>query len=87
MNYPKEVNQRDNFQTTQLQIVFRYLSNYIATASMVSADTGIPQKNVCRYKRQLEKAGLLWELRKSKCRETGHDAWYLTTDLYKVGCS
>jgi len=47
---------------------------------MVSAATGIPQKNICRYKRDLEKAGLLFEVEKKLCRQTGFRAWYLTTN-------
>ena len=40
----------------QLQTIFQYLFENIATASMVSNATGIYQKNICRYKRDLEKA-------------------------------
>lgn len=64
----------------QLKIIFQYLQNNIATASMISRATGIPQKNICRYKRYLEKAGKLWEVEKKKCKETGVKAWYLTTN-------
>ena len=56
----------------------------VATASMVSNDTGIPQKNICRYKRDLEKAGRLWEIEKNLCRRTGYKAWYLTTNPDKA---
>lgn len=64
----------------QLQIIFRYLQKHIATASMVSVATGVPQKNFTRYKRRLEKAGQLWEIKKALCKETGYKAWYLTTN-------
>lgn len=64
----------------QLKIIFQYLQNNIATASMIAKETGIPQKNICRYKRYLEKAGKLWEVEKKKCKETGVKAWYLTTN-------
>ena len=65
---------------TQLKNIFQYLQEYIATASMVSAATGIPQKNICRYKRDLEKAGRLYEIEKKLCKKTGFKAWYLTTN-------
>ena len=65
---------------TQLQAIFQYLLKHIATASMVSAATGIYQKNICRYKRDLEKAGRLWEIEKTVCKKTGFKAWYLTTN-------
>lgn len=65
---------------TQLKTIFQYLQEHIATASMVSAATGIPQKNICRYKRDLEKAGRLYEIEKKLCKKTGFKAWYLTTN-------
>lgn len=71
---------KDNSRFNQLQTIFEYLNKNICTASMLSAKTGIPQKNICRYKRDLEKAGLLWEIVKTSCKETGFKAWYLTTN-------
>ena len=65
---------------SQLITIFEYLQGHIATASMVSAATGIPQKNITRYKRDLEKAGRLWEIEKKLCEKTGFKAWYLTTN-------
>jgi len=64
----------------QLKTIFQYLQKHIATASMVSAATGIPQKNICRYKRDLEKSGRLWEIEKKLCKYTAFKAWYLITD-------
>jgi len=71
---------KDNHRTTQLKTIFHFLQNHIATASMVSAATGVPQKNICRYKRDLENAEMLWEVEKKLCEETGFRAWYLTTN-------
>ncbi len=71
---------KDTDFKSQLETIFQYLQEYIATASMVSAATGIPQKNICRYKRDLEKAGRLWEIEKKLCKHTGFKAWYLTTN-------
>lgn len=71
----------------QLQTIFEYLQKNIATASMVSDATGVPQKNLCRYKRDLEKAGRLWEIEKKLCKKTGFRAWYLTTDPTKAPIS
>jgi len=64
----------------QLQTIFQYLYERMATASMVADDTGIYQKNICRYKRDLEKAGRLWEVEKKLCKKTGFKAWYITTN-------
>lgn len=72
-----------NFKN-QLETIFHFLQKHIATASMISVKTGIPQKNICRYKRDLEKAGKLWEVKKAACYETGFKAWYLTTDKNKA---
>lgn len=47
---------------------------------MVSKATGIPQKNICRYKRDLQQAGLLCEVRKGICELTKFRAYYLTTN-------
>ena len=68
----------------QLQTIFQYLQEHIATASMVADATGICQKNICRYKRDLEKAGRLWETEKKPCKTTGFKAWYLTTNPDKA---
>jgi len=69
---------------SQLQTIFHYLQEHIATGSMVSYQTGIPRRSICRYKRELEKAGLLWETDKTRCEITGFKAWYLTTDPGKA---
>lgn len=68
---------------TQLQTIFEYLQNHVATASMVADATGVPQKNLCRYKRDLEQAGQLAEVKKDVCQHTGFSAWYITTDKSK----
>jgi hypothetical protein len=71
---------KDTDFKSQLKTIFHYLQEHIATASMVSTATGIPQKNICRYKRDLEKVGRLWEIEKKLCKQTGFKAWYLTTN-------
>jgi hypothetical protein len=73
---------KDHFN--QLQTIFQYLQMEVATASMVAEATGIYQKNICRYKRDLEKAGKLWEIEKRTCKKTGFKAWYLTTNPAKA---
>jgi len=65
---------------TQIQTILEYLQNTVATASMVADATGVPQKNICRYKRDLEQAGKLVEVKKGVCKLTGFRAWYITTD-------
>lgn len=77
---PNKRRDKDNAFYNQLKTIFQYLQSHIATSSMVSAATGIPQKNICRYKRDLEKAGALWEVEKKTCKKTGFKAWYLTTN-------
>lgn len=63
------------------QTIFSYLQNTIATASMVSKATGVAHKNICRYKADLEKRNLLFEVYKKTCKLTGYKAWYLTTNI------
>ncbi len=74
----------DNTHENQLQTIFHYLQQHVATASMVTDATGVPQKCITRYKRDLEKAGLLWETAKDYCKKTGYKAWYLTTNPCKA---
>tara|TARA_R110002096_G_scaffold279416_2_gene473602 strand:- start:2535 stop:2831 length:297 start_codon:yes stop_codon:yes gene_type:complete len=69
---------------SQLKTIFNYLKKHTATASMVTKATGVDQKNICRYKRDLEKAGILWEIEKKLCKRTGFKAWYLTTNPKKA---
>jgi hypothetical protein len=59
---------------------FDYLKTTIATNSMVSEATGIPQKNLTRFKREFEDAGVLYELYKTICKKTKDRATYLTTN-------
>lgn len=80
-SHPDKVKQaKDKPQQKQVQTIFEYWQNHICTASMVSHATGVPQKNICRYKRDLEKAGRLFEVRKTICAHTGFRAWYCTTN-------
>lgn len=69
-----------SFIPRQVATIFEYWHNHIATASMVSKATGVPHKNICRYKRDLEKSGRLFELNKAICAHTGFPAWYCTTN-------
>jgi hypothetical protein len=71
---------KDNYSQRQKKTILQYLQKNEATASMVAKATGIPQKNICRYKRDLEKAGQLKQAYKALCKETGKRAWYLSTD-------
>lgn len=71
---------RRNFYYSQLEEIYNYLLTHVATATMVSEATGVPQKCICRHKRYLEKHGLLWEVEKGYCRITGYPAAYLTTN-------
>ena len=75
---------KDTGRLNQLKTIFQYLQHHVATASLVTDATGVPQKCITRYKRDLEKAGRLWELVKYTCKKTGFRAWYLTTDPDKA---
>jgi hypothetical protein len=71
---------KDNKFKTELKTIFEYLKENVCTASMLSEATGVKQKNICRYKRDLEKSGLLAEVYKSYCKLTGFKAYYITTN-------
>ena len=78
---PNEDGQAKNKQfQNQKKTIFYFLKVNTATASMVTEATGVPQKSICRYKRDLEKQGLLYEVVKKHCKITGFRAWYLTTN-------
>ena len=64
----------------QKKTIFIYLQHNVATATMVYKATGVPQKCITRYKRDLELQGLLYEVEKKYCKITGCKAWYLTTN-------
>lgn len=82
------VNQiQESFLIAQKKRVFEYLSDKIATATMVSNTLGIPQKNITRYKRDLEEEGKLREVFKTTCPITRHLACYITTDKTKFPIS
>jgi hypothetical protein len=66
-------------RASQKQIFFEYLQNHTATCSMVCEATGIKQKCATRYKRELEDAGKLFEIKRELCELTGFRASYLTT--------
>ncbi|WP_206531508.1 hypothetical protein [Flavobacterium sp. Sr18] len=65
---------------THLKTIFEYLQSHTVTASMLAEATNIPQKSICRYKRDLEKKGLLCEVEKKLCFLTNFKAWFLTTN-------
>jgi hypothetical protein len=73
-------NGKDTKYQNETQILFDYLQENTATATMVTNATGIVQKNICRYKRELEKLNLLWEVDYRPCKLTGFMAAWLTTN-------
>jgi hypothetical protein len=60
--------------------VLEFLQTNTATTAMISEATGIPQRKICRDKRKLEKAGLLWEVKNETCPIGGGIAAYLSTN-------
>ena len=76
----RKIQNKDTDFKSQLKCFFQYLQDHIATASMVSIETGIPHKNICRYKRRLQLTNRLWEIEKKLCKQTGFRAWYLSTN-------
>ncbi len=79
-DYSLNSQSKDNQFKTELKTIFEYLKEKVCTASMLSEATGVKQKNICRYKRDLEQQGLLKELYKTYCKVTGFKAWYITTN-------
>jgi hypothetical protein len=74
----EEKQPKNTYFRYEKQRFFLFLQKNTATCSMASKETGIPHKNLCRYKEMLESEGLIMQLFKTKCRVTGHSATYLT---------
>ena len=71
---------KDTHSLNETQILFEYLKHHIATCTMACIATGIKQKCATRYKRDLEKLNLLWEVDYKPCEITGYMASWLTTN-------
>ena len=77
---PFNLNGKYNNYDGEIKAVKIYLSKYTATATMVANALDIYRPNLCRYKSELEKAGLLVVIYKGDCKITNYPAQYLTTD-------
>lgn len=64
----------------QKQKFYSYLYSHTVTCTAASKALDIPQKNLTRYKRRLERAGVLWVVRRGICPVTGFTAGFLTTN-------
>ena len=71
---------KDKAYKTQLQTIFQYLQENVATASMVSIETGILRANICRYVAEWEKENLICIVRKGICPISKHRAGFYTTN-------
>jgi len=78
-SFEKGQGKNTSFQS-QEKTIFQYLKKHTATTTMLTAATGIPQKCITRYKRELEKEGKLQEVVKAICKSSGFKAYYLTTN-------
>ena len=65
---------------TELIAVNEYLKDKKATATEVAVALNIYRPNLCRRKRTLEIAGVLYEVKKVRCSITKCIAWALTTN-------
>ena len=72
-----DINQHRSNETA---IYYEYLQEHVATNSMASEALSIPQKNLYRYKADLQKLNLLWEVYFRPCRLTSFKAQWLTTN-------
>ncbi len=70
----------DNSHRAQRERFFEFLKEKPVSCSMAEAETGIHQKCLTRYKRQLESANRLWVAFEAKCKITGRLVQYITTN-------
>ena len=81
----KQKKQSENTKlNSQKEIFCAFLSKNTATATMAANALRITQKNITRYKSNLEKEGRLMVLFTAKCKITNRQADYLTTDSYLI---
>ncbi len=78
---------KDNDFEGQKRVFRKYLETRTTTAAQAALDLGIWRANTCRFKRQLEKEGLLVEVSKAKCPVTGFQAAFLSCDKELVRIS
>ncbi len=71
---------KDSNHSVQKRIFAAYLRRKTATCTMVAEDTGIRQKCLTRYKREMQRMGLLEVVFTAPCKYTGRVAQYLTTN-------
>ena len=71
-------------RSNEITIYYEYLQGHVVTNSMASEALSIQQKNLCRYKADLQKANLLWEVYYRRCDITGFKAAWLTTDPRQI---
>ena len=81
-NLPLHLGELQSKGTHEIQekIFFEYLKNHVVSATMVNRATGLEQKCITRYKRKFEKVGLLAEVKTARCRVTGRNVAYITTN-------
>lgn len=66
--------------TSQEKSILSFVQDNIATNTMISKATGISRPSICRYKKNLEERGLIFEVERKLCKITGYPAWYLTAN-------
>lgn len=79
-NHPKD------YFDSQKEVFVQFLNENVATCSMVAKQTGIPQKNLTRYKSELEDKEVLKVLFVTNCKVTKFKAQYLTTNTDIIKC-
>lgn len=67
-------------QSTQRKVIFLELFKEPMNTKMLHLKTGIPREDLCRRKRDLEDANLLWVMKMDYCPITGHLVQFLTTN-------
>ena len=68
------------YKSTQTQRFYEFLFTVATSCSHASAMLQIPQKTLCRRKRELELSGLLMVIGKIKCPITGRMVQKITTN-------
>ena len=82
---PRQRNDKGRDFKAQKQIVFDYWLTHTATMSMVSAKTGVPQKNITRYVADFRDEKRITLICKTHCKITGFRAGFYSTNPEQIG--
>lgn len=87
---PKSLNEATSKiqkKSDEMTAFYHYLNDKVTSCTDAAVMLNIPQKNLTRYKRELEKVGKLQVVKMQRCPHTGRWVQHITTDPKKFSPS